>query len=126
MVLRYFAASRGAMPFERTSFPGLTVVGHVEAGTTTVELGSRKDWIAQEDNSILFPMGLADDGFLHVSSLTLNPYLDVDVICTSSTDQRAHRSYFPKPARHANCIWHQDLERRACSLAPTSARHPHA
>lgn len=87
VVLRYFAASRGAMPFMRTSFPGLTVVGHVEAGLTTVDLGSRKDWAAQEDNSILFPTGLVDDGFLHVSPLTLNPCLDVDVISTSSTDQ---------------------------------------
>jgi hypothetical protein len=67
VVIRYFAASRAAMPFERTLFPGLTVFGHVQAGTETVELGSNKDWLAKVEDSILFPMGLVDDGFLHVS-----------------------------------------------------------
>jgi hypothetical protein len=69
-VLRYFAASRSAMPFERTTYAGLTVVGSVEleAGAAVVELDSGVDWQAQVDDSILFPTGLVDDGFLHVSS----------------------------------------------------------
>jgi hypothetical protein len=69
-VLRYFAASRGGMPFERTTHAGLTVVGSVEmTGVPAVELTSGMDWQAQVDDSILFPTGLIDDGFLHVSSL---------------------------------------------------------
>jgi hypothetical protein len=68
-VLRYFAASRFAIPFERTTHPGLTVVGSVEAGTTAVDLSSHTGWQAQVDDSVLFPTGLLDDGFLHVSSL---------------------------------------------------------
>jgi len=67
-VLRYFAASRSAMPFERTLRPGLTVVGCVEAGSEVVELNSGQGWQAQVDESIRFPMGLADDAFLHVSA----------------------------------------------------------
>jgi hypothetical protein len=54
------------MPFERTSFPGLTVVGSVNAEATVVDLCSGKDWLAQVNESILFPTGLVDDGFLHV------------------------------------------------------------
>lgn len=68
VVLRYFASSRGAMPFERTSYPGLTVVGTVELDETTMEINSIQDWKAEVDESILFPMGLVDDVFLHVSS----------------------------------------------------------
>jgi hypothetical protein len=68
-VLRYFAASRSAMPFERTTHPGLTVIGSVEAGSTVVDLSSYAGWQAQVDESILFPTGLLDDGFLHVRSL---------------------------------------------------------
>jgi hypothetical protein len=68
-VLRYFAASRSAMPFERTTHPGLTVVGSVEMeGEAPVELNTLIDWQVQVDDSILFPTGLLDDGFLHVSS----------------------------------------------------------
>lgn len=71
-VLRYFAASRSAMPFERTTHPGLTVTGHVELGSTSapVDLNTLMEWQAQVDNSILFPTGLIDDGFLHVQSST--------------------------------------------------------
>lgn len=69
-VLRYFAASRYAMPFERTTHPGLTVVGSVEAGTMVIDLNSRNGWVAQVDYSVLFPTGLLDDGFLHVRSLS--------------------------------------------------------
>jgi hypothetical protein len=71
-VLRYFAASRSAMPFERTTHAGLTVVGNVElmSGEPVVELTTLNstDWQAQVDDSILFPTGLLDDGFLHVST----------------------------------------------------------
>ena len=77
MVLRYFAAARGAMPFARTSTPGLTVVGNVETGATVVELSSRKGWRAQVDGGVLFPMGLIDDGFLHVSYRDLRVVLEV-------------------------------------------------
>lgn len=66
-VIRYFALSRAAMPFERTSFPGLTVVGQVHSGDGVVSLNSTKDWLAQHDTSIEFPTGLIDDVFLHVS-----------------------------------------------------------
>jgi hypothetical protein len=67
MVVRYFASSRGAMPFERTRLPGLTTFGHAEAGGNTVNLSSAKDWEAQIEHNILFPMGRVDDVFLHVS-----------------------------------------------------------
>lgn len=66
VVIRYFAASRGGMPFERTSFPGLTVIGVVESDGQLISLDSREGWVAQEDNSILFPTGRPDDVFLHV------------------------------------------------------------
>ena len=70
-VLRYFAASRSAMPFERTTHAGLTVVGSVEMERESVELTTHQvvDWGAQVDDSISFPTGLLDDGFLHVSTL---------------------------------------------------------
>ncbi|KAH8883087.1 Six-hairpin glycosidase [Thozetella sp. PMI_491] len=67
VVLRYFAASRSAMPFERTAYPGLTVIGSARAGATVVNLSSLADWHAQVDSRILFPMGLIDDGFLHIN-----------------------------------------------------------
>lgn len=54
------------MPFERTTHPGLTVVGNVEVGANVVDLSSGKGWLAQVDDSISFPTGLLDDGFLHV------------------------------------------------------------
>lgn len=66
VVIRYFAASRSAMPFERTALPGLTVIGKIEAGSDIIDLSSSKDWKAYVDESIQFPMGLADDVFLHV------------------------------------------------------------
>jgi hypothetical protein len=71
VVLRYFAATRAAMPFERTSFPGLTVVGSIGSGTETVDLGSKKNWMARVDESVVFPTGLVDDVFLHVSWVIL-------------------------------------------------------
>lgn len=67
-VLRYFACSRGAMAFERTALPGLTIVGHVEAGADTIDLGSHDGWKAYPDESVQFPSGLIDDVFLHVST----------------------------------------------------------
>ncbi|RDW62204.1 hypothetical protein BP6252_11637 [Coleophoma cylindrospora] len=67
IVIRYFAATRVAMPFERTSFPGLTVVGGVDTGAGFLDLSSNRDWQCQVDDSILFPTGLIDDFFLHIS-----------------------------------------------------------
>lgn len=66
VVVRYFASCRGAMPFEITSLPVLTVVGQVEAGPEVIDLSSATNWQAQVDESIRFPMGLAGDVFLHV------------------------------------------------------------
>ena len=74
VVLRYFAASRAAMPFARTSIPGLTVAGRVEAGSTVVALDSMENWQAQVDGSVLFPTGLVDDVFLHVSTVLSSRY----------------------------------------------------
>lgn len=66
-VIRYFAAVRGAMPFQRTAFPGLTVIGRIETGSEVVEINTtNSEWEAQIDESIQFPMGLVDDPFLHV------------------------------------------------------------
>ncbi|KAH8768514.1 hypothetical protein BGZ57DRAFT_1006343 [Hyaloscypha finlandica] len=61
-VLRYFVASRSAMPFERTTQAGLTVIGSVEleTGATAVELTAGVDWQAQVDDSILFPTRLVN------------------------------------------------------------------
>lgn len=78
IVLRYFAATRAAMPFERTSFPGLTVVGSIESGEGSVDLCSRQGWTAEVDESVLFPTGLVDDVFLHVSIVTLLSIARID------------------------------------------------
>lgn len=51
------------MPFERTTFPGLTVVGQVG----DVDLRSNEGWEAVVDQSRAYPTGLVDDVFLHVS-----------------------------------------------------------
>lgn len=70
LVIRYFAASRSGMPFMRTAFPGLTVIGGVEKdgpGSTSVDLSTGDQWVAKADESIKFPTGLIDDVFLHVS-----------------------------------------------------------
>lgn len=68
VVLRYFASTRAAMPFERTMLPGLTVVGTIESDDGAVSLDTTQGWEAQVDDSIDFPIGLIDDGFLHVST----------------------------------------------------------
>jgi hypothetical protein len=68
-VIRYFAASRGAMPFQRTAVPGLTVVGRVESdasGESVVLDSAGGQWEARVDESVTFPMGRVDDVFLHV------------------------------------------------------------
>jgi hypothetical protein len=66
-VIRYFAASRGAMPFQRTAVPGLTVVGRVESHGESIVLDSAGGlWEARVDESVMFPMGRVDDVFLHV------------------------------------------------------------
>lgn len=66
VVVRYFAALRSAMPFVRTALPGLTVIGNIETGGEVIDLASSKSWMASVDERIQFPMGLADDVFLHV------------------------------------------------------------
>lgn len=66
LVIRYFASSRTAMPFERTTTPGVTVIGSVETNSGVIDLNSSEGWQAQVDESILFPSGLPDDVFLHV------------------------------------------------------------
>ncbi|KAL0254258.1 hypothetical protein I308_101639 [Cryptococcus tetragattii IND107] len=63
LVIRYFASSRGGMPFERTTFPGLTVVGEVG----DVDLTSKEGWQAVVDQSRVYPTGLVDDVFLHIN-----------------------------------------------------------
>jgi len=67
VVIRYFASSRTAMPFERTSLPGLTVYGSVEVDNEVVDLNSSTEWQARVAENIEFPTGLIDDVFLHVS-----------------------------------------------------------
>ncbi|KAF7553526.1 hypothetical protein G7Z17_g3530 [Cylindrodendrum hubeiense] len=67
IVIRYFASSRAAMPFERTTLPGLTVIGSVEAEGDVVDLSSCNGWSAQVDESTIFPTGLVDDVFLHIN-----------------------------------------------------------
>lgn len=95
-VLRYFACSRGAMAFERTALPGLTIVGHVEeAGDHTIDLGSHQGWKAAPDESVQFPSGLVDDVFLHVSRAGCFITFSSCSFCTYS-DQRTHRSDRPR------------------------------
>ena len=67
-VLRYFAANRVAMPFGRTSFPGLTVYGLIQGDSDVMELCSKdvEEWRARVLNEVQFPTGLKDDVFLHV------------------------------------------------------------
>lgn len=68
LVIRYFAANRAAMPFERTAFPGLTVTGNVQCTKDNLVLDSDDvNWAASINESVDFPTGLIDDGFLHVS-----------------------------------------------------------
>jgi len=97
VVMRWFVASRAAMPFERTAFPGLTVCGRVEAGETVVNLGSALEgWEAEVDESVLFPTGLVDDVFLHVS---LRMYFELHTR-RSSVEHRATFSSLPGRVRH--------------------------
>lgn len=70
-VLRYFACSRAAMPFERTPFPGLTTCGMIHTSSESIDLSSLHiDWRAQLNSALRFPTAIADDVFLHVSKLT--------------------------------------------------------
>ncbi|KAF2025712.1 hypothetical protein EK21DRAFT_103758 [Setomelanomma holmii] len=67
LVIRYFPATRSAMPFVRTAYPGLTAIGSIELdGAKSIDLGTGDDWVAQVDESVRFPMGLIDDVFLHI------------------------------------------------------------
>ncbi|WWD01054.1 hypothetical protein V866_007992 [Kwoniella sp. B9012] len=63
LVIRYFAGSRGGMPFERTTFPGFTCIGKVG----DEDLASAKGWTAVVDDSRKYPTGLQDDVFLHIN-----------------------------------------------------------
>ncbi|KAL3481248.1 Six-hairpin glycosidase-like protein [Aspergillus californicus] len=67
-VLRYFAAGRGAMPFQRTAVPGLTVSGCVwtEGGVVCLD-SARGGWVVCVQEGVSFPMGLVDDVFLHIN-----------------------------------------------------------
>lgn len=67
-VLRYFAANRAAMPFGRTSFPGLTLSGTIDVADSVLDLssGDVKQWAATIRDEVAFPTGTLDDGFLHV------------------------------------------------------------
>lgn len=47
--------------------PGLTVIGNVETTEEIVQINTAEGWQTEVDSSIKFPMGLIDDGFLHVS-----------------------------------------------------------
>jgi hypothetical protein len=81
-VIRYFAASRTAMPFERTALPGLTVIGQIDAGSEIIDLSSLRAWKAVVDDSAHFPVGLVDDVFLHVGhglGLVLCTYTDLEI-----------------------------------------------
>ncbi|CAK7228869.1 hypothetical protein SCUCBS95973_007027 [Sporothrix curviconia] len=71
-VARYFATVWGAaVPFERTSFPGLTVSGRVHAGEDenedeVVDMSSAAPgWTARVDARLVFPLGPMD-GCLHI------------------------------------------------------------
>lgn len=79
LVIRYFATARGAMPFGRTSFPGLTVAGSIDTSKSVVDLSTREGWTAQVVDNIKFPMGLIDDGFLHVCKSC--PHTLDDALC---------------------------------------------
>lgn len=63
LVLRYFSASRAAMLFARTAFPGLTLDGCL---SDSVDLGKPEGWTCVAQDHIKFPTGLIDDVFLHV------------------------------------------------------------
>lgn len=54
------------MPFERTALPGLTVIGKIKTEHEVIDVASSENWLAFPDESTHFPMGLADDMFLHV------------------------------------------------------------
>lgn len=71
IVMRYFFATRAAMPFVRTGYPGLTLIGSV--GATDLRTGLFEMWSASVDHATKFPMELEDDVFLHVSGF-LQPY----------------------------------------------------
>lgn len=94
VVMRWFYANRAAMPFVRTGHPGLTVTGTV--GATDISTGAA-GWTATVDFGTLFPTGLIDDVFLHVSQ------------CCMPADARStkggHQSRHPHPSRRTICDW---------------------
>lgn len=92
--------------FQRTAFPGLTVIGRIETRDEVVDINTASSkWEAQIDESIQFPMGLVDDPFLHVC---LHLFLLRD---TNQEDQRTHLSKHPVFASNSGSIRHQDSKR---------------
>ena len=69
VVLRYFYATRAAMAFVRTGYPGFTLIG--SAGENDLRSGLCEEWSAKVDSATTFPMGLEDDVFLHVGFLMI-------------------------------------------------------
>ncbi|WWC60750.1 uncharacterized protein I303_103326 [Kwoniella dejecticola CBS 10117] len=63
LVIRYFAGSRGGMPFERTTFPGFTCIGRIG----NEDVNSAQGWDVVVDESRRYPTGLQDDVFLHIN-----------------------------------------------------------
>lgn len=100
LVLRYFAAVRGAMPFARTAFPGFTVTGLVRMTEHSIDMASLTGWTAQVQAHVDFPLGLIDDWCLHVSLVmkrivVINAdesFLDQRTSTTSSGQRRCESS----------------------------------
>lgn len=71
-VLRFSLTIRAGMPFVRTQFPGLSIVGTIGC----IDLGTLSDgWKARVEDNIKFPYGLVDDAFLNVSHGSYVPAL---------------------------------------------------
>lgn len=111
IVLRYFYATRAAMPFVRTGYPGLTLVG--SAGSTNLRTGLHENWTASVDNGTMFPMDLEDDVFLHVIYGTQQALI---------ADQRTYHRLI----LHTGCnqaVYPPSGQRRAASVATSPASH---
>lgn len=67
-VLRFYPTNGVAVPFARTSTPGITVVG--SAGE--VDLSMSDEWDARVEEGLHFPVGSPHDAFLHVSASLLD------------------------------------------------------
>ena len=62
-VIRYFPGARAGLPFVRSHQPGFTLFCVSEQ--INISTGG-EGWTAEVHDEIIFPMGLEDDGFLHV------------------------------------------------------------